>query len=247
MQAPLFIDLLLPLVLFTAALVQAAGGMGFGLIAGPGLVLALGGAAGIQATIMLNLIVALVTWLACHQEVRYAHVLPMVPGLLAGIGCGLGLSLVVPELAIKIALCIVLGWICFINTWVVQKAGSSLVKFSLLSGVMAGCLAIPGPAASVYLRGISQTAGAARSAMMPLLFFTYAVAGVGVVALHGLNEKALEMSTSYGPIATAGVFAGLWLSRWLSERTLSRITQGLLFGTFLTLTYATTVELFKFL
>jgi uncharacterized membrane protein YfcA len=247
MQAPLFTDLLLPLVLFTAALAQAAGGMGFGLIAGPVLVLALGGAAGIQATIMLNLAVALVTWLVCHKEVKYTQILPMAPGLLAGIGCGLGLSLLAPELAIKIALCIILAWICFITTQGIQKAGSSRVKFSLLSGVMAGSLAIPGPAAAVYLRGISQTAGAARSAMMPLLFFTYAVAGVGVVSLHGLNGKALEMSTSYGPIAIAGVLAGLCLSQCLSERTLGRITQGLLFGTLLTLIYTTTGDLSKFL
>lgn len=240
MEHLLLSDLLLPVVLFTAALAQAAGGIGFGLIAGPALVLVLGGTAGMQATIMLNLLVALFTWIACRKDVRYDHVLPMAPGLLLGISLGLGVAVLAPEWTVKITLCFVLAWICFGAKQVSNAMTSSTLRFSLLSGVMAGSIAIPGPAAAIYLSGVTNNARAARSAMMPLLFFTYAVTGLGVASIQGINEQAISVSASYAAMVVAGILPGLWLSRWLSERTLRHITQSLLVGTLCALMYTTT-------
>ena len=117
---------------------------------------------------------------------------------------------------------------------------SSTLRFSLLSGVMAGSIAIPGPAAAIYLSGVTNNARAARSAMMPLLFFTYAVTGLGVASIQGINEQAVSVSASYAAMVVAGILPGLWLSRWLSERTLRHITQSLLVGTLCALMYTTT-------
>ena len=51
---------LVHIAVFVAALVQAATGLGFGLVAGPALMLALGDVSAIQISILLSLMIALV-------------------------------------------------------------------------------------------------------------------------------------------------------------------------------------------
>jgi uncharacterized membrane protein YfcA len=219
-------------VLFTAASVQAAGGMGFGLIAGPVMIATLGSSVGIQAAVMLNLMVALVACMV-GRNIRFDLLLPMVPGVLMGMLVGLVASLIVPELAMKTILCLTLGWICLPARRTGEEVKLHTLKFAMTSGVMGGALAIPGPAAAIYLRSVISNTQAFRSSMMPLLVFVYL----------GIDAAAIEVSLTSGPAAIAGLLFGILVSRWISDEALKRLTQGILIATLLSLVITTTKDL----
>ena len=236
------VEILLPLVLFIAASVQAAGGMGFGLIAGPVMIATLGSSVGIQAAVILNLLVALVACMV-GRNIRFDILLPMIPGVLMGMLVGLVASLIVPELAMKTILCLTLGWICLPARRTGEEVKLHTLKFAMTSGVMGGALAIPGPAAAIYLRSVISNTQAFRSSMMPLLVFVYLGTGVGIFFTQGIDAAAIEVSLTSGPAAIAGLLFGILVSRWISDEALKRLTQGILIATFLSLVMTTTKDL----
>lgn len=240
------VEILLPLALFTAASVQAAGGMGFGLIAGPVMIATLGSSVGIQAAVMLNLLVALVACMVASmagRNVRFDLLLPMVPGVVVGMLGGLIASLLVPELMMKTVLCLTLAWICLPAKSTSEEVKPHALRFAITSGVMGGALAIPGPAAAIYLRSVISNTQAFRSSMMPLLVFVYLGTGMGIFFTQGIDPTAIQVSLSSGPAAIAGLLFGMLVSRWISDGSLKRLTQGILIATLLSLVVTTTKDL----
>lgn len=236
-------ELLLPLLVFSGAALQVAGGMGFGVVAGPILVATVGATAGIQAAVILNIGVALFGWILGKKYVRYDILIPMVPGLVIGILIGVASAALVPEWIIKAGLCISLGFICFLPTRSEHPNDSQPFRLSLTSGTMGGALAIPGPAAAVYLRHAIPSTVEMRSSMMPLLTFSYIVTGFALLFTQGLNQNALAICISNGPIAIAGIIAGLFAANRLSDLTLRRLTQLILYATLANLTFTTIQDL----
>lgn len=224
-------DVLIMIVIFLAALIQAAGGMGFGLIAAPVLVAALGPTAGIQAAILLNILVALVAWGIGRKEVRYDLLMPMMPGALAGLFIGMAISLLVPAMMIKVALCAALVGLCFLPQKRREEARSRDQSLPVLSGIMGAALAMPGPAAAVYLRGRTETARSFRSSMMPVLSVIYLGAALGGLSVRGLEPAAINAFALDSQSAIAGLMAGLLVSKRLSEQLMVSLTKVLLLAT----------------
>lgn len=237
------LDLLLPVALFAAAAVQAAGGLGFGLVAGPVLVAALGLPAGFQAAILLNLLAALTGWALSRREARYDLLRPMAPGVAIGVGVGLVAATLFPEWLLKVAMCMALGWVWLAPATAATPAPGSTFRLAAMSGAMGGALAIPGPAAAVHLRRVSNDARTFRGSMMPLLFVVYLGVGAGMVALRSIEPTAIATSFAYLPAVFAGLVVGRAVSRRVSEPVLELLTRALLALTFAALAWAVLVDL----
>ncbi len=239
-------EFLLPAMVFAGAALQIAGGLGFGVVAGPALVACLGPTSGIQASIILNIGVAIFGWLAGRKDVRYDAIRPMVPGILIGTLSGLTATLLTPEWLIKIVMCGSLGWICLlphIRQNPCPPEAKETFKFSVTSGIMGGALAIPGPAAAVYLRKVITSPKALRNSMMPLLTFAYILTGFILFTSQGITEEALSTSFKTFPAAIAGLITGTLIVTRISEATLERVTQVILLATFTSLAIITTGDI----
>jgi|GEM_PF-5619481 len=239
----MYVEILVPIALFSAAALQAAGGMGFGLVASPLLVTLLGSIAGIQAAIILNLIVAAILWVLGHKEIKYQLLIPMIPGLVVGMLIGVLTVIVMPQWLLKMALCIALGWVCFAPIAADQPRKKMLHKFSFTAGIMGGALAIPGPAAAAYLQSVTSKAHTVRSSMMPLLVFVYLGIGIGLFIINGIDNVAITAAKNATLIVVLGLLVGFLASNYLSNDTLKRLAKVIMVSTLICLIATTTSDM----
>lgn len=241
-----YTELMLPLLVFAGAALQLAGGMGFGVVVGPTLVATIGATSGIQAAIILNIGVAMFGWLAGRKTVRYDILRPMAPGLILGVLGGVTATIFMPEWLVKASLCISLACICFMPESSAQTTSTGLTKLSLASGTMGGALAIPGPAAAVYLRSVLPSTKEMRSSMMPLLTLAYLFTGLVLLFTQGIAQSALSVSVVTMPAAAAGICAGIFAAKRVPEKTLKRLTQIILLATLASLSVTTVRDISAF-
>jgi len=226
------VETLVMIGLFAAAAFQSASGLGFGLIAGPVLVATLGLSTGLQVAVLLNLLVAAGAWGLGHKAVRYDLLYPMAPGVMFGLAVGCGVSLMMPEWAMKAAMCLALGWVWFSRQPQTECTRAETFRLSAVAGAMGGALGIPGPAAAVHLRRQAPDVRAFRSSMMPLLAAVYLAAGLGRYAAKGIDPAALYAVLTDGPAVVAGLVCGVFATRSAPERVLHLLGRAILMATF---------------
>jgi len=233
--------------LFAAAAFQSASGLGFGLVAGPILVATLGVSMGLQVAVLLNLLVATAAWGLGRKDVRYDLLYPMAPGVICGLAGGFGISLVMPDWAMKAAMCVALSWVWLARQRQTQCTRVETFRLSAIAGAMGGALGIPGPAAAVHLRRQAPDVRAFRSSMMPLLAAIYLVSGFGVYAAKGIDPSVLNAVLTDGPAVVAGLGFGVFATRSASERVLHWLARAILMGTFAAILGTTLIDIWTLL
>ena len=223
------------LVVFVAALLQAATGMGFGIIAGPILLVAMGDTAAIQVTIVLSTIPSLILVRRSLYEAD--------PVLLKHLLGGAAVGLVVGALLFATATVADLTWgaaaavlaMAVLSTGFHERRvtvqGSSVagrLLTGLMSGAMTATLAMPGPpvAAWASAAGLKKARTRATLLIVALACYPAALALQGLV--DGIPERVVDECLWLALPVVAGTFLGQAIAGRVPETLFRKLVTGLL-------------------
>ncbi len=218
------------LILLGSAL-QVATGVGLGLIAGPSLLYFLDSISAVQTAIVLNLILTL---FLLPSEVKSISQKPLFGlSMWAGLGLplGFGLLFLLDTSTLKLlgALVILLS-VVQLKFFPVKpiRNGNTSWTFRLggvLSGLMTGALAIPGPVALWALLSSGTSAIITRATLRAYFVIAYTLALVLHLGFAGSGRETMTISIILLPALICGIAAGLVWRRTLEADFLHRILE----------------------
>ena len=232
--------ILLHCVVFCAALVQAATGFGFGLIAVSVLLIVLNSSAAIQVAIMLSLLIALILVPSLRSFVDRRLLRLFVIGAGVGVPLGVVIFLVIDLILLKVLTgLVVMISVLFITGRVGGRANmlstpSSRVRdltVGIMAGIMNASLAIPGPLPVARMVRLGATPETIRATILALFVFSYPVAITLQALMAGVSPATLKVTAALIPATLVGILTGRILASRITERMFIRITVVLLTAT----------------
>jgi uncharacterized membrane protein YfcA len=235
-------EILLHIVVFVAALLQAATGLGFGLLAGPVILLVLNSGSAIQISLMLSLLIAGVLSptlkLDIDRPLLKRVMIGSIPGLALGIIVFQAIDLAMLKLLAGFTvLYMVLTVTGFIRIPESRGGAQGLRDFGagILSGAMTTSVAMPGPAVAARMAALSRPKANIRATVLMVLVLAN-IAGMGVqAATVGVARETLVLTAWLAPATLVGVVLGRLIVHWFSERGFRIVLILLLGGTTLSL------------
>lgn len=237
--------ILLGAAVFGASMLQAATGIGYGVIAGPILLVVLNGAEAFQISTVHNLLIALMLAPFVFRGIDRLVLKRLLIGSSLGIPAGFALLSIVSVVALKVASAIAIGFVAFALVRDMTRKRRELTQgnagkvestvVGAAAGVMGGMLAMPGPLASTWMSIRGWRKSEIRSTI--LMFFVFAY-GAGFI-LHGvfsdISADTLKLSALLSPVVVAGIVSGNMVTELVSERAFRRILLLVLFATLVSL------------
>ena len=222
MDIPLVI---LHAVVLIAALLQAATGIGFGLLAGPVILLALNSGSAIQISMMMSLLIALVLTPSLIGNVDRTLLKRVLLGSVAGFPMGILVFQAVSINMLKLLAGVAVMYMAVSVTGLLERSrpgggarGVRDLGAGVLSGLMSTSLAMPGPAVAARMAALAHSKDAIRATVL----VTLALSNIGAVgfqaALVGIAPETLELAAWLAPATLAGVVVGRLIVGWFSER-----------------------------
>ncbi len=219
------ISLVLLAVVFLASCMQAITGMGFGVIAGPVLLVSMGSASAIQVSIVLSFLIAALLSPATLPRVNRGLILPLLLGVALGTPVGALLYISLNLSALKILAAIVVGAMTIIATgWLTKhplfERDTRLrrVVVGVLCGALNATLAMPGPPVAAYATAIKADMQTIRATTLVTFLLAYPVA---LGFQWGFSELSEELWTVGLPLAlptALGTLTGLLVAPLFDER-----------------------------
>jgi uncharacterized membrane protein YfcA len=220
--------LLLCIAVFGASALQAATGIGFGVVAGGILLAVLNDTSAIQVSVVLNLLIAGVLAPALRKKADRKLLQHLVIGLLIGSPPGLMVYLYLDVVPLKIfAGLVVLFTLLMVlrgdrNAARPTKPGSDKteqVLIGVVSGMMGSSLAMPGPvpAAWMSVRGFDKNT--IRATILMMFVIAYAVALLLQITIAGITAETARQCAILAPATLVGTGAGNVLSTRVSQKT----------------------------
>jgi len=219
--------LLLIFAVAGASALQAATGIGFGVIAGPVLLMVLNSATAIQISILLSFLIAAVLVPSLWRHLDRLLLVRLLAGSLVGIPLGLVVFL---NIGIDVLKLLAGGVVLFTLVFALRahralKAPVSLVRgrieqlsLGVASGVMSGSLAMPGPIPAAWMSARAYTKETVRATILAMFLFSYMAALALQALLAGITRETLWQGTILAPATLIGVFIGRLLAARLTER-----------------------------
>lgn len=229
--------LILALTVFSSALLQAATGIGYGVIAGPVFLVALNGAEAIQISTIHNLLIAVVLFPFIRSHINKQLLWPIVAGSCFGIAAGFHLQTLLETSWLKvIAACMVFFVMISLALDISRSqrqrarpsgkagyksqqrtAGKAGLVAGLVAGVMGGMLAMPGPIVATWLslRGFGKKE--IRATVLAFFIFAYAANFLLYLLFAGLDSNAVRLSAGFAPLVLLGVVCGHFVEKYLTE------------------------------
>ena len=210
----------LHLVVLIAAFLQAVTGIGFALIAGPVILLAMNDGSAFQVTAVLSFLIAIVLapriWRFAHKDAFKALGVGAALGLIPGIL----LYATVGANTLKIGAGLVLTALCVQFLFGARSEGQKRPVnrgIGFISGCLGGALAMPGPTAAIGLAraGADKTVSRATILSFFVLFYPFIFLGQSLAA--GLTQDTVTATALFVPATLAGTFAGRWAEPHVNE------------------------------
>jgi uncharacterized protein len=224
--------ILLGSVVLAASSLQSSAGIGFGVIAGPIMLLMLDSGAAIQISIVLSLLIAITLLPSLWGNVDRQLLLTLLIGTAIGLPIGVGVFLSVPIKLLKllagagVLLTLALMWIGPRiarphGSWASERLGD--VATGIVSGFMSGSLAMPGPVAAARMAATGRSRDAVRGTMMALFVGSYLAAFALQTALADIERETLWLMLVLAVPALAGVAIGRSLASRLTAVLFNRL------------------------
>jgi len=219
-------SLILHLAVFAAALLQAATGIGFGLIAGPMILIVLNDRSAVQVSILLSLLIAVVLTPSLIRSLDRALLPRLVLGTLIGlpIGMALFMAVTVDWLKALAGLSVLfMAFFAIVSGQLEEKASFRPGRLldlgaGAISGVMSAALAMPGPAVAARMMTQRQSKVAVRATLLALFVFSYTAAIAVQAAVVGVAAPTLGLCARLAPATILGVLIGKVSAGLISER-----------------------------
>ncbi|MEM7170368.1 MAG: sulfite exporter TauE/SafE family protein [Pseudomonadota bacterium] len=222
--------IILNAAVFLASLLQAATGIGFGIFAGPILLLVLNDGAAVQISVILNLLIAVVLAPGLMKEVDRPLLGRLAVGSLVGLPIGLWIFLQVSVDVLKalaglavLFMALLASGLCNSlfkkpNTSRNHKTGRALDGATgLVSGAMCGALAMPGPVVAARMVAMSRPKATTRATILALFVLSYGAALLLQAAMAGISQESLVLTLTLAPATILGVLAGRMTASRISE------------------------------
>jgi len=221
--------LILSLAVFGASALQSATGIGFGIIAGPVLLVILNDSTAIQISIVLNLLIAVFLAPSLRQSADRRLLGSLLTGLLIGSPVGLLIYLSMDIALLKgfAGLVVLFTLIAMLRNG--RRASSSSsgqatgkieqISVGVVAGTMGGSLAMPGPIPAAWMSARGFDKETIRATILVMFVFAYVFALVLQIALAGISTNTLKLCAVLVPATVAGIMVGRFLSSRISEQT----------------------------
>jgi len=213
---------------FGAAALQSATGIGFGVIAGPVLLIALNDGSAIQISIVLNLLIALIlTPSLWHQADRQLLAMLLI-GLAIGSPLGLLIFLSIDIVFLKAFAGLAVVLTLFLTVRGSRTPASPLAKtprhvekisIGVLSGIMGASLAMPGPIPAGWMSTRGFNKETIRATILVMFVFAYLIALVLQFGLAGIGADSMKLTLMLAPSTVVGTLVGRLLTSRLTEQT----------------------------
>ena len=219
--------LVVHVAVFVAALVQAATGLGFGLLAGPVLMLALDDIAAIQTTIVLCLMIALILAPPLVGRAERGMLGRLLIGTVAGLPVGIMIYLAVDLgtlelLAGAVVLAMGLSVLAVARSAARPSRGRPARYLDIavggLSGIMTACLAMPGPAPGGWMAARAYDKTVIRSTMLTLFVPAYGLALLLQVSVATVTLDTWSTTATLAPATLVGLLCGRMLASRIDEK-----------------------------
>ena len=220
--------LILSIAVFGAAALQSATGIGFGVIAGPILLIFLNDGSAIQISILLNLLIALILTPSLWQQADRPLLAKLLIGLAIGSPVGLLIFLNLNIVFLKAFAGLVVAYTLFAllrnkraKSPIPQQAtkDSEQISVGILSGIMGASLAMPGPIPAAWMSSRGFDKESIRATILVMFVFAYVVALALQFSFAGVGTDAVRLSAMLAPSTIIGVLLGRSLTRRLTEQT----------------------------
>jgi uncharacterized membrane protein YfcA len=236
--------IILNIAVFAASALQSATGIGFGVIAGPILLVALNDGSAIQISIVLNLLIATLLAPSLRHDADTALLKKLVTGLLVGSPVGFLIFLTLDlawlkafaGLAVLFTLLVTVRGLRNSSGQPAPVAGNiATLSIGAIAGMMGASLAMPGPipAAWMSVRGFSKEK--IRATILLMFVFAYAIALALQFAASGISADTLRLCVMLAPATIVGILAGRVLGGHISEQIFRRALVIILAATAVTL------------
>ncbi len=232
--------IIMNLAVFGAAALQSATGIGFGIIAGPVMLLVLGSGEAIQISIVLNILIA--GWLmpSLRADADQFLVRKFLIGSIIGIPAGLYVFLIVDIVLLKaLAGLAVLMTVFFvlrgngITATTIRRESNDrqAVPVGVVSGLMGGSLGMPGPVPAAWMSATGHDKRTIRASILMLFVFSYAATFLLQVPLAGVSAQTILTCVYLAPATIMGILFGRVLAKWLTEQVFRWLLVVILFAT----------------
>ncbi len=220
--------LILNIAVFGAAALQSATGIGFGIIAGPILLIFLNDGSAIQISILLNLLIALVLTPSLWQQADRKLLTKLSIGLAVGSPVGLLIFLNLNIVFLKAFAGLAVAYTMFVilrnkpaSSHAPQPATTATEQISIgvMSGIMGASLAMPGPIPAAWMSTKGFSKETIRATILVMFVFAYVVALALQYGLAGIGADAMRLSAMLAPSTIVGILVGRLLAGRLTEQT----------------------------
>jgi len=238
---------LLGFSVFSAACLQSATGIGYGVIAGPLFLVILNDNQAFQLSTIHNLAIALILAPYVWKDINRMVLKNFLLG--GSFGLFIGFIIYVWSSVSQLKFAAVL-MVAFVTTVLLRETvyGShdrtrkktAFLETTLagtLAGIMGGMLAMPGPIAAAWMSIKGLTKKEIRATVLTFFLFAYGANTTLYTITTGLSSKILLLSVTLFPPMLFGIVVGTLLSKILNERVFRFILLGILICTICTLIF----------
>ncbi len=218
-------------VVFLASALQSVTGIGFGVIAGPILLVAMGSATAIQVSIVLSFLIAFLLAPRTLPRVNARLLWPLMVGICIGTPFGALAILALPIDALKMMAALVVGFMTLVAAGVfarypVFQRDSRIRRIAVgaISGALNTALAMPGPAIAAYATAIKSDMETIRATTLVSFLFAYPVGLLFQYIFVGLSPDLVAIAMPLAIPTLLGSFAGILLSGMFSSRVFRLLT-----------------------
>ncbi len=220
--------LILNIAVFGAAALQAATGIGFGIIAGPILLIYLNDGSAIQISIVLNLLIALVLAPSLRQQADRQLLSRLLIGLAIGSPVGLLIFLNMNIVFLKAFAGLAIAYTLFVilrsnrapsHAPALAAKSTEQISIGVMSGIMGASLAMPGPIPAAWMSTKGFSKETIRATILVMFVFAYVVALALQFGLAGIGADTMRLSAMLAPSTIVGILVGRSLANRLTEQT----------------------------
>ena len=217
----------LMVAVFGASALQSATGIGFGVIAGPILLILLNNGSAIQISIVLNLLIASLLTPMLWKQSDKALLKNLVIGLAIGSPFGLLIFLSIDIVMLKVGAGVaVLLTLLLVLRDARSKSRTAApgpgrieqVSIGAVAGIMGVCLAMPGPVPAAWMASKAISKDTIRATILAMFVVSYTVALALQLGLAGIGSEVLRLSLILAPATVIGILLGQFLSRHITGR-----------------------------
>jgi len=217
--------LALQVSVLVAALLQAATGLGFGLLAGPVILLVLNSGSAIQISLMLSMLIALVLSPSLTLDLDRKLLKRIMLGSLAGFPLGILVFRTIDTDTLKLLAGGAVFYMVLTVTGAIRipqsQAGAPAARdlgAGVLSGAMSTSIAMPGPAVAARMAALAQPKASIRATVLMTLLLSNVAAIFFQATLVGVARDTLVLTAWLAPATLIGVAMGRLIVAWFSER-----------------------------